>query len=245
MKDNIITVQNPSLNIPPLSIRKNTSDIDVFKQVFERKEYRYLIEYAAKHHAPFLRKKHLTIIDCGSNIGLATVFFISELKKHHLQIFCIEADADNYKANLKNTQDYPFVTVINKALWNSNEALVVHNDFRDSQHWSRRVKTAAEHSTLNDFKVVQGITFRELKEKYSIEGIDILKIDVEGAESNLFSDDSIDEVLESVESIAIEIHDEFDCRQMVCDKLSKNGFKWTQAGEITIGIKVDKTNLAR
>ena len=68
-----------------------------------------------------------------------------------------------------------------------------------------------------------------------ISQIDILKIDIEGSEKELFKSEKIESVLALTKFIAIEIHDEFNCRQLICDLLSVNNFYWTNVGELTIG----------
>ena len=234
----ISVVQKGGTLLAPIFMRESTSDLDVFRQTFISNGYKYLLDYAKKHEAGFLKKSKITILDCGSNIGLSTLFFISALQDRNLEICCIEPDPENYMLNLKNTAPYPFVRVLHRAVWDSSEGLTLNQNFRDHKHWSRNVSVAdSDGTSITDAATVEGITLQELIEQFSTRHIDILKIDIEGAEVRLFRDASIDGILKNVESIAIEIHDEFDCRQMICDRLSKNNFRWTQSGELTIGIK--------
>lgn len=237
-KGEMLVTQREAGLLSPILIRAGTSDLDVFRQTFINHSYHALLEYAEKHNAGFLKKSKLTILDCGSNIGLSTLFFISALRGRDLEICCVEPDPENYVLNLKNTAPYPFVRVLRRAVWDSSEGLILSRNFRDHKHWSRNVSVAdSDGTSITDAATVEGITLQELIDQFSTRHIDILKIDIEGAEARLFSDASIDGILKNVESIAIEIHDEFDCRQMICDRLSKNNFRWTQSGELTIGIK--------
>jgi len=237
-KGEILVTQKGLGLLSPILVRAGTSDLDVFRQTFIGHSYRALLEYAEKHNAVFLKKNKLAILDCGSNIGLSALFFISAFRGRDLEIYCVEADPENYALNVKNTAPYPFVKVLHRAVWDSSKGLILNQDFRDHKHWSRNVSEANNNApAIANAITVEGITLQELIEQFSTRHIDILKIDIEGAEVQLFESDSIDDILKNVESIAIEIHDEFDCRQMICDRLSKNNFRWTQAGELTIGIK--------
>jgi FkbM family methyltransferase len=153
------------------------------------------------------------------------------LKFSDAKIIAIEPDSENFQILRKNTLNYT-LELINKAVWSSNQELGVFSGFRDGLPWSRTVSeiTNYSHSHIK----VHSITVGEilgLANGY----IDVLKIDIEGSEKNLFEGDQISNLLAVTKFIAIEIHDEFRCRQLICDKLSDLGFKWFNSGEITIG----------
>jgi FkbM family methyltransferase len=58
------------------------------------------------------------------------------------------------------------------------------------------------------------ITFKNLIEKYSIDYINYLKIDCEGGEYNIFTDENIDFLINHVEFISMEVHLNYDeCRE--------------------------------
>ncbi len=66
--------------------------------------------------------------------------------------------------------------------------------------------------------------------------VDLLKIDIEGAELELFSDAENVQFLANVKLITIEIHDEFECRMNIEDIIQSYGFLIFHSGELTIGI---------
>ena len=67
--------------------------------------------------------------------------------------------------------------------------------------------------------------------------MDILKIDIEGSEKQIFTSPVANfNFLKSTKCIAIEIHDEFDCREEICNILTDYGFVLFNQGELTIGI---------
>ena len=74
-------------------------------------------------------------------------------------------------------------------------------------------------------------------QEYKFETIDILKIDIEGSEKEVFTGANADvSFLSKTKCIAVEIHDEFDCRDAIYSILTKYNFKYFDSGELTIGI---------
>lgn len=72
-------------------------------------------------------------------------------------------------------------------------------------------------------------------EQNNFDCIDILKMDIEGAEKELFAASDLS-FLKHTKCIAIEIHDEFNCRNSIYQRLADYGFTRFNAGELTIGV---------
>jgi hypothetical protein len=83
---------------------------------------------------------------------------------------------------------------------------------------------------------VRSITIDEICNLHKWQIVDLLKIDIEGAEIELFSDPKNVQFLAKVKLIAIEIHDEFDCRNKIEEIIKSYGFVIFHSGELTIGI---------
>ena len=107
--------------------------------------------------------------------------------------------------------------------------ILLKNDFRDKKDWSKYVDTSTEETTLKT------ITIQNIMEKQNWDQIDILKMDIEGAERFIFTGEHHD-FLQKVKTIAIEIHDEFNIRNKIYDILKECGFTILNAGDITFGI---------
>ena len=71
-------------------------------------------------------------------------------------------------------------------------------------------------------QAVEGITFETLLEKYDLKQIDLLKIDIEGAERYLFSGNSL--WLKRVSKLIIETHSPADT-EIFYERVTKYGFK--------------------
>jgi len=67
--------------------------------------------------------------------------------------------------------------------------------------------------------------------------IDILKIDIEGAERFVFANkESAEKFLPLVKFIVLEIHDEYNIRDSTCSLLAKFNFSFFESGEFTIAV---------
>ena len=150
-------------------IRKQTSDIATFYQIFGNQEYGEVpIKFSPK-----------TIIDLGANIGLASIFFAN--KYPNSKILAIEPEESNFKMLKKNTENYKNITLFKNAISNLNGLNVSVQD-EGYGKWGFMTKII-DSKLKNEVKTVSIDT---LVNDYNISSIDILKIDVEGAEKELF-----------------------------------------------------------
>lgn len=218
----------PKLGVTIKTRKRPSSDLDVFSQIYKYLEYQPLVEIFRKN---FPNHPPLTIIDAGSNIGLTTVFLSKHFPDAHF--IAVEPDSGNFEimsANFELNQ-IKAVEKIKGGIWSKNTFLKIINDFRDKNHWAIRVEET------NDANELQAFSLNHLMEIYHLEVIDILKIDIEGSEKEVFTGDAADvSFLAKTKCIAIEIHDEFDCRQAIYSILDYYNFRYIESGELTIGI---------
>lgn len=150
---------------------------------------------------------------------MTSLFFMDFF--HSAKIIAVEPDEENFQVlnyNLKEKKNFELIKV-KGAIWSSNSKIKVVNDFRDKSDWSFRV----EESTATDS--LQAYTINDLMTQNNFNYIDILKIDVEGAEKEIFkSVYSNLNFLNKTKCIAIEIHDEFECREEIDLILEHYGF---------------------
>lgn len=171
-----------------LLVRGGTSDPLIFFSIFILKEYPLKgIEYA----------KSLNIIDAGANVGYSSVYFA-----HHFpdaKIIAIEPDKENFDMLIRNTSVYPNIVNLRSALWNSCSDLYITNP--NSEKWSHRLGVANSYTKE---EIIKSVTIEEIKSLYSFDLIDLLKIDIEGGEKELFAKNY--DWLNSVRRIMIEVH---------------------------------------
>lgn len=174
----------------PISLSNFENDVTTLFQIF------FSGEYDIK-----MKKTPEIIIDCGANIGLSAVFFANKFPVAH--IIAIEPDKENFKILLLNTSKYPHITCLQKAIWPYSEKLEVVDP--GSGNWGLQTKKMIHDSG----QTIDAITLDEIMKQYRIEIIDLLKIDIEGAEKELFSAHH-EYWLSRTSVIAIELHDFLD-----------------------------------
>lgn len=205
-----------------------SSDFKVFQQVFEYKEYQPVVEAFKKH---FSKVKTLNFIDAGSNVGLTTLYFSRFFPNS--RFINIEPDTSNFENMTYNLSANGVASVekVNGGVWSINTYLKIVRDFRDKNDWSFRVEEVPQVTDLPAFSI------SHLVEKNNFDLIDILKMDIEGSEKEVLTSPKSDvSYLAKTKCIAIEIHDEFDCREAIYEVLRRHNFDFFNSGEFTIGI---------
>jgi FkbM family methyltransferase len=139
----------------------------------------------------------LWMIDAGSSIGDVSAYYLSRYEK--LQVVALEPNPQNHSVAKINLRPYgDRCHLLQRALWSSEARLQLHGDLTMT-----RVSEIVDPHTSFDAK---GITISKIIKLYNIPKIDILKIDIEGAEKEVFADNEIDWLLKT-DLIIIEIHD--------------------------------------
>ena len=210
-------------------VRRDSSDIDIFIQVILDKEYRPVFDLL---NTGWPHEEASVIIDAGGYIGITGLYFHALFP--NATIIVLEPNAENFsllKRNVELNKRTNF-SLLPAGLWGRDESLAAVEKFRDGQPWS----FSLERSTGAEVNSIRGITLETLLGQFSLDHIDVLKMDIEGAERFVFEDEGrISAILSRVKVIAIEIHDEFNCREKIVDILKRNSFVLFQHGELTIG----------
>lgn len=196
----------------PIRLRSNTSDITTFKHIFAHDDYEFEVEVEPQ-----------IIIDAGANVGLASIFFANKYPK--AKIYSIELAPSNYKILVENTCNYKSVKVFNAGLWHKKEILRFQE--KGISPWGFKVENDLDNYSIS----VPSITLNELIIKYDIKFIDILKVDIEGAEVEVFSE-NYESWLPKVKYLVIETHDRWreNSTNVVKEALSK--FDFLELGKV-------------
>ncbi len=218
-----------NVNGKPLQVvmrGQHSSDVQVMDQVFAGREYAPLIEEVNK-------KGQLNsirfIIDAGCNVGYATAYF--KVYFPEASVIAIEPDPNNYKQSGKNfsLNRLHNITLLEGGVWPRDAWLELKNDLGDRKEWSCYV---TESKTPTGLK---GFSFESILKESSFDIIDILKIDIEGAEKELFEQENIiKSVLAKTKFLAIEIHDFTNVRELIYNTFRQCSFEWFNRGELTI-----------
>jgi len=174
-------------------LRVGTSDIPTFRQVFVAREY----------DSPNLPPSADVIFDLGANIGLSSVFFASRYPS--AKLLCVEPDDGNYSLLGRNTLPFGDRVIRRKAaVWHVDGKVSFATEDEHGNSfgaWGGQVKS--EGGT----HLVDAVSIASLIRDYKIEKIDILKVDIEGSEKEIFEGDV--SWLSRVGLVIVETHDRF------------------------------------
>ena len=174
----------------PFSYRGETSYEVVGNEILE----------VGKYVLPIEDFQPKVIIDCGSNIGYSTLYFANTYPD--AQIYAIEPEKINFKFLRYNTIFYDNIQLINSAVW-GKESFVRLESTELGEMGYMTVETGEDDP--NAFKAT---TIGKLIYENGINEIDLLKIDVEGAEKEIFGAEGVDDWLSKVKVLSIVLHDE-------------------------------------
>lgn len=133
------------------------------------------------------------VVDLGANIGLTTLYFASRIPE--ARFICVEPSPGNVELLRKNLAAVPNVVIVEAAAAGSSGALTFDDE---------RPAWGGALSPCGRIKV-EGICMDDLWHRFAGGSrIDLLKVDIEGAEQDLFAGDT--GWLDRVECIVSEIH---------------------------------------
>lgn len=178
-------------NLPTMGIRAGTVDVTVFEQVFVHRQYDFNVPTSPN-----------LIIDGGAHIGCASIFFA--LKFPHAIIYSIEPEDGNFAMLQQNLENYQNSIPLRAALWSRPASLKIGDAGVES--WSFRV---VEQDFLSpSIETVLALTIGEISGWAGCKVIDILKLDIEGSEKEIFAVNA-EQWLPGVRNLVIELHDRF------------------------------------
>ena len=222
-----IKIKNKTTGTDNLIIRPYTTDLKLVKQLLINKgEYDFLYNPEYKEY-----KDSKIVIDAGANIGIFSRM-IGEICKDAI-IIAIEPEEKNFELMKKNLNKEKYICKKN-GLWNKNSKLIVEPS--ETGEWGFTVK----ETTKKEYDVL-GIGINDLMKEYNIDYIDILKIDIEGSEYEVF-DESCDKWIDKVKLIIIELHDRKIkwCSLKVMEEMKKHNFDYRIYNENYVFFKNKK-----
>jgi FkbM family methyltransferase len=186
-----------------LVLRRGTSDIDAFFKIFAWKEYSLPVDA--------LPKSVHSIIDLGSNIGLSVFYFSSQFPE--ARIVGLEPDAMNYSMLQNNTEGINRLYLIKGGVWKKSCSLAIENPNDRPDSYRLKECNPDTPDCISAFGISDLLKIHHLRE------IDLLKVDIEGAEIHLFSPEC-ETWLPKVHTLVIELHGE-GIRNELLPRLSK------------------------
>lgn len=176
----------------PFALRILATDVSTYKQIFLKQAYDFLVATPPK-----------VIVDAGANIGLAAIYFANRYPT--AKIIAIEPEASNFKLLCENVAPYTNIIPVQAALWHKNENLNLIDPGLGNWGFVTEELDAPEKPSGNVSHTVMAVTVDKIIEDYDLDKIDILKIDIEGSEREVFSDTS--SWIEKVDALITELHE--------------------------------------
>ena len=219
-RNNHSLIQIPLFNSSIFNFRRGL-DHQVLPQFYERE---YYIDTQGGGAIRF-------IIDAGANIG-------SQSMRLHLlypsaNIISIEAEAGNFSILERNFANIPEVRLLNGALWSTDGFVNIMGDPLEPVSFSV-VEAVIEKNK------VQAYSVENVLQKFGWTEIDIFKIDIEGAEYEVFSRNS-QSWLDKVKCFIIEVpdNDRPGTMQLIYEQLGQRKFNSYYCGENLVLIRAD------
>jgi FkbM family methyltransferase len=178
----------------PYYLREGTSDERVEQDVFRIIPIHTKEDFGSPHW----------IIDAGANIGLRTIWFANIFPEAN--IIAIEPEKTNFNLLQRNTAFYPNVRCVQAGLWKNNAYLKIRNP--SDEPWAFIIDELTDNKICNNDDIhtyIHGITVEHIMKEYAIDNIDVLKIDIEGSEKEVFENST--QWINSVSVFFIELHD--------------------------------------
>ena len=174
----------------PIYLRIGTTDISVFRQVFLERQYDFPLSTVPKN-----------IVDAGANVGLSAIFFAIQYPQ--ATIVAIEPEPSNFSVLTRNVAAYAQIKPVQAALWRNNCQLQIC-DVGDGSAAFQMRETDMDNPRGAQ---VPSVTIDDVMQRLAIDFIDVLKVDIEGAEKEVFESSSC--WIGKVGVIMVELHDHF------------------------------------
>jgi FkbM family methyltransferase len=179
----------------PVYIRPSTSDYYVLRDLFEDQEYGFVEQFDLPANA--------TIVDLGGNIGLSVRWFLARYPDARITV--VEPDRANLELLKMNCRDSVasgrVVPIQAFAAANDGKADIDRTDLA----WGFKKREPGASSRVSpQTELIPCVSMPTLLQTAGFDQVDLLKVDIEGAERELFDD--CRHWIGRVRNIAVETH---------------------------------------
>ena len=200
-----------------VSLRPGTCDVILYDDILVHEQY-----------GTFPLERVRTVVDVGANIGLAAAYFL--WRAPQARVIALEPDPVNHPLCVKNLAAFgDRVVVLRAGLW--SEPCRIRVESANLGTWASTVSPA---SGAADPDTIDAFDMPTLLERYGIERLDLLKIDIEGAERGVFAASDL-RWLDRVGCIQIELEE--PSRDVFFRALHGRGFEFLQHREVTVAAR--------
>lgn len=168
-----------------ICLRKTVSDHSIFWQCIVQRQYD-MFRFPQSNRLMSAYRESVEkgvrplVIDCGGNIGLSTLYLATLFPEAN--IYVVEPDEDNFEMLKMNTSSLgDRVVALQGGIWHKGGNLRIVNP----ESGSAAFRVAATIGSSNE--TVRAYTINEICALAGVESPLIVKIDIEGAQVNLFN----------------------------------------------------------
>jgi FkbM family methyltransferase len=201
----------------PVYIRMRTTDVSVYQEVLICGQYALDLPFSPK-----------IIVDAGANIGMASLYFAN--KYPDARIIAVEPEASNFAMLVRNAKPYPNILPIQAALWYRDGEIALKAPDAANNPYSKVGFVICECDGIP----VRALTMRTLMRETEIQSIDILKVDIEGAEKEVFESS---DWMDGVRCLMIELHDRFKPGASIAVSSVTGDFFVSERGETSLYVR--------
>jgi FkbM family methyltransferase len=160
-----------------------STDIPTFIEIFSEGEYEHLMKFVNPDEGGF-------ILDFGANIGLFALWCAVRLPQHH--VVCHEPILEHLHAGQQNT------SVTHNVVW--------RKDAVSNKCYEAVMSVDGPASKLDDVSGERCVSVVDMFELYGDVEIDVCKMDIEGSEYDIISDERFVSFSNRVKVLALEWH---------------------------------------
>jgi FkbM family methyltransferase len=177
-------------------MRPSTSDNLVFAQILLDNDYnlRRFPAHFPKIMDRYGRMANPLILDLGANIGLSALYFAKNFAK--AQVVAMEPDPESFRVLQHNVRGFPKIVPMNVAVASRDARVVVIESNKGA--WAHQTR-------ISDDGHIPALSMPSILRMFSDQQPFLVKIDIEGAEEELFSGDI--RWIENFSVVVIETHD--------------------------------------
>lgn len=176
-------------------LRLRTSDLWTFDGIFLRREY----------DVPLPEDTRL-VVDAGANVGLAALYFAWRFPQ--ARVLALEPDPENFTQLCRNVAGEDRIEPVRAALWGREGHVRLTDPGRGA--WALRTEEAGgagdrQRGAGGDGGPVRAVTLDGLLRERGLERVDVLKLDIEGAEREVLAGASA--WMDRVRAVVAELHE--------------------------------------
>lgn len=188
-KGSLVRIDLPELG-SPIFVRARTSDVSVLKQALIEGNLEFTVEPTPEY-----------IIDAGANIGVVSLLLAARYPT--ARIVAVELASSNIELLRMNVRHFENISVLHAALWGRTTQLTVENP--GAEPWAFRAHEGVQPDPMAAAIQIPGLTIGDILSHTQMPRVDLLKIDIEGGEREVFSGDT--SWVNVVTALAVEIHE--------------------------------------